>query len=59
MQICRDCNIQMVGVMSFSRDKRERFSRYPNCFNETKHRKIKDEELSFGEILNKAIRNRK
>lgn len=59
MQTCSDCNIQMVGVMSFSKEKRERFSRCPNCFSETKHRKIKDEELSFGEVLSKAIRNRK
>lgn len=59
MQICRDCNIQMVGVMSFSRDKRERFSRCPNCHSETKHQKIKEEELSFGEVLNKAMKSRK
>lgn len=59
MQVCRDCNIQMVSVMSFSREKREKFSRCPNCFSETKHRKIKDEELNFGEVLNKAMRNRK
>lgn len=59
MHICKECNIKMTGVMSFTREKRERFSRCPNCFSETKHRKIKDEELSFKEVLSKAIRNRK
>ena len=45
----------MVSVMSFSKDKREQFSRCPNCSSETKHQKLRDNELSFGEILNKSI----
>ena len=49
----------MVGVMSFLKDKREKFDRCPKCFGETKHRKLQDEELDFGEELNKAIHKRK
>ena len=59
MQLCKDCYIPMVGVMSFSKDKHEKFDRYPKCFGETKHRKLQDEELDFGEVLSKAIHKRK
>ena len=55
MMICRDCNVLMKQVMSFSNDKHEKFDRCPKCFGETKHRKINDDELNFGEELNKAI----
>lgn len=57
--ICRTCNIPMQPVMSFSKDKHEKFDRCPKCFVETKHRKLQDEELDFGEVLNKAINKRK
>ena len=59
MRFCRDCNSKMVGVLSFSKDKNERFDKCPNCYGETKHRKISDKELSFVEVLDKAMRNRK
>ena len=59
MQFCKDCNIRMKGVMSFSKDKHEKFDRCPKCFGETKYRKLQDEELDFGEALNKAIHKRK
>ena len=59
MQLCKDCYVQMIGVMSFSKDKREKFCRCPKCYSETKHRKLQDEELDFGEVLNKAIHKRK
>lgn len=59
MRICRDCLVPMTGVMSFSKDKREKFNRCPQCHGETKHRNIKDDELPFGEVLGKAIKNRK
>lgn len=58
MQFCRDCNTKMVGVMSFSRDKHEKFCRCPKCYSETRHRKIKDEELNFGEVLHKEFQKR-
>lgn len=59
MQLCRDCSTKMVGVLSFSKDKHEKFCRCPKCYGETKHRKLDDKELNFGEVLDKAIRNRK
>ena len=49
----------MQPVMSFSKGKHEKFDRCPRCFGETKHRKLKDNELDFGELLDKAIHKRK
>ena len=59
MQLCKDCYIQMVGVMSFSQDKHEKFCRCQKCYSETKHQNIKSSDLSFGEELDKAIHKRK
>ena len=56
MQLCKDCYVPMIGVMSFSKDKREKFYRCPKCFGETKHRKLRDDELVFGEILDKELK---
>lgn len=58
MQICKDCYIPMVGVMSFSKDKHERFYRCPKCYGETKHQRIKDDKLDFGEVLHKEFHKR-
>lgn len=57
MMICKDCYIPMVGVMSFSKDKHEKFNRCPRCYGETKHQRIKDDELEFGEVLRKVAEN--
>lgn len=59
MIICKGCYIPMVGVISFSKDKHEKFCRCPKCRGETKRRKLREEELSFGEELNKEIHKRK
>lgn len=59
MQLCKNCYITMNGVMSFSKDKHERFYKCPKCFSETRHQRIKDSELNFEEELNKAIHKRK
>ena len=59
MKICRDCLVPMTPIMSFSREKNEKFNRCPKCHGETRHQKIKDSELSFGEVLGKAMNNRK
>ena len=56
--LCRDCYIPMSTVFSFSSDNHEKFHRCPKCFGETKHMRIKDEELDFGELLHKEM-NRK
>lgn len=49
----------MVGVMSFSKDKNEKFCRCPKCCSETRHTKINDNELSFGEVLYREIKKGK
>lgn len=59
MRICRECLVPMTGVMSFSKDKREKFDRCPKCHSETRHNKINDKELSFGEVLHKSMTNHK
>ena len=55
MQLCKDCYVQMVGVMSFSKDKHEKFCRCPKCRGETKHRILRDSELDFGEVLSREL----
>ena len=59
MIICKDCYVPMIGVMTFSKDKHEKFDRYPKCFGEAKHQKLKNEKLDFVEVLNKEIHKRK
>ena len=59
MIICRTCSVPMQQIMSFSKDKREKFCRCPKCYEETKHQKLRDDELSFGEVLSKEIHKRK
>ena len=59
MVICRTCNVLMQPVMSFSKHKHEKFCRCPKCYSETKHRKLRDDELDFREILEKEIHKRK
>ena len=59
MRLCKDCYVPMVGVISFSSDKHEKFDRCLKCYGETKHQKLKDEELSFGEVLNRELHKRK
>ena len=59
MQLCKDCYIPMKPVMSFSSDKHEKFCRCPKCYSETNHKKLRDDELDFGELLNKEIYKRK
>ena len=56
MTICKYCYIPMVGVMSFSKDKHEKFNKCPKCYGETKHVKLRDDELTFGEVLHKELK---
>ena len=46
----------MKGVVSFSKDKREKFNKCPKCHGETKHVKLRDDELTFGEILHRELK---
>lgn len=59
MTICKTCFIPMVSVMSFSKDKHEKFCCCPKCRGETKRQIIRDEELNFGEVLIKSVGNNK
>ena len=59
MQLCKECYVPMVGVISFSSDKHEKFCRCPKCYSETKHKKLRDDELDFGEVLSREIYKRK
>ena len=59
MIICKDCYVPMIGVMSFSKDKHEKFCRCPKCRGETRRRKLRDDELDFREVLHKEINKRK
>ena len=59
MTICRTCSIPMQPVMSFSKNKHEKFNRYPKCFGETRHKKLREDDLEFGEVLDKEIHKRK
>lgn len=59
MIFCKSCFVPMVGVMSFSKDGHKGYYRCPKCRQETKHQKIRDSDLNFGEILRKEICKRK
>lgn len=48
----------MIGVISFSKDKREKFNKCPRCYGETKHVKLCDDELTFGEVLHNELKNK-
>ena len=41
--------------MSFSKDKHEKFCSCKKCKQETKHKKLQDEELDFGEVLQRKL----
>ena len=55
MVICKNCYIPIIVVMSFSKDKHEKFCRCSKCCSETRHIKINDNELSFGEYLYREL----
>ena len=56
MIMCKACYVPMQPGMSFSKDKHEKFCRCPKCYGETKHVKLSDDELTFGEILHKELK---
>ena len=49
----------MKPVMSFSKDKHEKFCRCTKCYSETKHKKLRDNEFDFGEVLSRELYKRK
>lgn len=58
MIVC-DCDIKMSNIMGFSQDKHEKFSKCPKYCSETRHQKLRDNELDFGEVLSKEIHNKR
>ena len=46
----------MQHVMSFSKDNRKKFNKCPKCYGETKHVKLRDDELTLGEVLRKELK---
>ena len=56
MTICKDCYVPMQPVMSFTKDKHEKFNKCPKCHGETKHVKLRDDELTFGEVFSKELK---
>ena len=56
--ICSNCYIQMTEVMSFTRDKHESFIVAKKCNQETKHKKMKNDKLDFGEVLKSKLHNK-
>ena len=59
MTICKDYYIPMVSVMSFSKNKHEKFCRCLKCYEETRHKKLRDDELDFREVLSRELHKRK
>ena len=55
MVFCKICNVPMISVMSFSKDKHEKFTRCPKCYGETKHNSLRNDELNFRKILDEKI----
>jgi hypothetical protein len=56
--ICKDCCVPMQNIMSFSSDKHEKFCRCPKCKAETRHTKLDDSELNFGEYLHREMKRK-
>ena len=54
-----NCGNIMMGVMSFSKDKHEKFCRCPKCRAETRHTKLDDSELNFGEYLHRELERKR
>ena len=58
MVLCNNCQVMMIPTMSFSQNGNKKYSRCPRCYAETKKQRLDRNELSFGEYLNKAAKNR-
>lgn len=59
MQVCKVCSIPMTGIMSFSKERHEKFCRCPKCRRDTKHKLLRNCELDFGEVLHREYQKQK
>ena len=46
----------IIRIMSFSKNKHEKFNHYPKCFGETRHKILREDDLDFGELLEKELK---
>ena len=53
--ICSNCYIHMINVMSFSNGKHEKFCSCKKSKQETKHKRMNDDELGFKEVLDRKL----
>ena len=49
----------IIRIISFSKNKHEKFNHCPKCFGETRYKKLREDDLDFGEVLSKEIHKRK
>lgn len=56
MILCKDCGIPMSTVMHFEKGNNQKYNQCPKCKQETKHVTLRDNDINFGEELNKATR---
>ena len=49
----------IIRIISFSKNKHEKFCMCPRCRGETKHQKLRDDESDFGEVLSRELHKRK
>lgn len=47
MMVCDTCKSVMLKTISFSNSGNYKFYRCPKCKEETRHQKLKNEELTF------------
>lgn len=48
--------VQAIGFRPNEKDRHDKYCRCPKCYRETKHYKVENSELSFGEYINKELR---
>ena len=53
------CATVQCCTQAFTKERHERFCRCPKCRGETKHQKLRDDDLKFGEVLDKVTGKQK
>ncbi len=59
MLYCRKCSVSLKEVLSFPKRNKEKFLLCPKCRDETKYRKINDDDLDFSRILKHEMHKRR
>ena len=58
MVLCNNCRVMMIPTMSFSQHGNKKYYRCPRCYAESRKYRLDNNELSFGEYLNKAVKRK-